>query len=190
MKRVKPDWSALWCLIGNFAPELLDDAYENGSAHPEYIAGLFAKNYNSWTVDLYDALGYGRDGKRIDAEPATLGDIIREKLAAVIPEGAPARAVVAPPVPAFPPAVSADIVIERGPHTDTFRGKVTSRTVLTVRVPFNRTFNNSTVPGRWFDKTVKAWRCPVTSYSALLRALTAAFPKHTVRDPGGGLITL
>ena len=59
--------------------------------------------------------------------------------------------------------------------TDSFKGRVTQRTVYTVRAPFNTTFNGQSVKGRWFDRTAKAWRVPTTSKTELWNAIQAAF---------------
>lgn len=59
--------------------------------------------------------------------------------------------------------------------TDTYRGKTTSREVLTVKAPFNAVFNALPVPGRWFDRNAKVWRVPVANKPALWTAVQAAF---------------
>ena len=59
--------------------------------------------------------------------------------------------------------------------TDTYKGKMTTREVVTVRAPFSPAFNALTVPGRWFDRNAKAWRVPVASRPALWTAVQTAF---------------
>jgi len=59
--------------------------------------------------------------------------------------------------------------------TDTYRGKTTTREVLTVKAPFSPAFNALQVPGRWFDRNAKVWRVPVANKPALWTAVQTAF---------------
>ena len=59
--------------------------------------------------------------------------------------------------------------------TDTYKGKTTTREVLTVKAPFNAVFNALPVPGRWFDRNAKVWRVPVANKPALWTAVQTAF---------------
>ena len=58
---------------------------------------------------------------------------------------------------------------------ETFRGRTSSKEVFTVQAPYSVTFNTTKVPGRWFDRTVKAWRVPIANRPALWTAIQAAF---------------
>lgn len=59
--------------------------------------------------------------------------------------------------------------------TDTYRGKTSTREVLTVKAPFSPAFNALQVPGRWFDRNAKVWRVPVANKPALWTAVQTAF---------------
>lgn len=95
-----------------------------------------------------------------------------------------------PPVPTEAKTVfvvrgSAYVDVTKEQYTDTFRGKTTTKTVFVVRAPYNKTFNNYKVPGRWWDGKVKAWRVPVKYESQLCDALRAAYKGRTMCGPDG-----
>jgi hypothetical protein len=180
-----PDWFAAECILANFAPEILLDAAPKVAARDatwlaQYIAGFAAgrKDAHAWASDVAYALGF----------PALSGKIARgEPVDVATPSTAPTPAP-APAAPVFD--LPADITITCETYTDTYQGKTRTQEVFVVRAPYNQDFNNQTVPGRWFDKSIKAWRVPVWSIDSLHGALRAAYKSLTAKMPDGRTFTL
>jgi hypothetical protein len=178
-----PDWAAAKIIANNFG--VPEDAVVDWS-DARVVCNLFLHIYaldaenQPWCVLAVDALGYSglasRMAQRRDEFIARAAKRA-EKEAAL----AKARAEAAKKAgmkrgnsytrPEEPQEVR--ITVET--VSDTFRGRTTQREVLTVRAPFSTAFNASPVKGRWFDRTVKAWRVPVESKKDLWNAIRGSF---------------
>jgi hypothetical protein len=62
--------------------------------------------------------------------------------------------------------------------------------VFVVRAPFSPEFNAKAVPGRWWDKGIKAWRVRVESKRELWTALQACFKGVPLTAPDGKVTTI
>lgn len=171
------DWIAVECILDNFAPGMASELageikHRDARGIAKFLAHWMDRKA-TWALDVLYALGYSPLADKIACgETPDLSDPV----------------VTPPPPPVFnlPP----DITIDRESYTDTYQGKTKTMDVFVVRAPFNETFNDHRVPGRWFDKSIKAWRVPVKSDAELLKALHTSFPGHTARMPDGKTFAL
>jgi len=186
------DWIAVECLVAHWASQdtansLSVDNISNKvhERNAEWIARYLvawkalAENQTGtpteWVSDVLYALGY----------TALSDNVSRGDIHSLLDT-------IAPPTPPPPPVFNLppDITIDRESYTDTYNAKTKTMDVFVVRAPFNETFIDHKVPGRWFDKSIKAWRVPVKSDAELLKALRTSFSGHTARMPDGKTFTL
>lgn len=189
------DWLAVECLVAHWASQNTTNSLsvDNVSIKVQerdaqwiarYLVAWKALAENQtgapteWVSDVLYALGYTALSEKVSR-----GDIHSLTYAIAPPNPPPPPP---PPVFTLPP----DITIDRESYTDTYNGKTQTKDVFVIRAPFNKTFNDQKVPGRWFDKSIKVWRVPVKSDAELLKALHTSFPGHTARMPDGKTFTL
>lgn len=179
-----PDWYAAKTIaVGNGVEE---DAVTDWT-DPRTVCNLFLHIYaldaehQPWCVDAVHALGYvglatrmtqrrdefiARAKKRAEKEAALAAK--RAEAAKKAGRKYGNSYTTRPPEPQ-------EVRITVETVTDTFRGKTTTREVLTVKAPFSETFNALKVPGRWFDRNARVWRVPVANKPALWDAVQTAF---------------
>jgi len=150
-----PDWNAARTFIANFGKDVsVADPTVLTSDNARHVCNVlvhrFAGNFRTarWIPDCIYALGYVK---------------LSERLAK--------RAHVHLGAPRTPEMVH----VTKEVYTDSFKGRTQTREVYVVRAPFCPSFNNAHVPGRWFDRDIKAWRVPVASRVPLWSALQANF---------------
>lgn len=164
------DWTAVECFLTNYGADVRADSPEVvGCRDARRVANVlvhrFARNYRTarWIPDAVHALGFPK---------------LAERLAK--------RAHVKLGAKQEPPAVS--VTVET--LTDTYRGKTSTRTVYVVKAPYSPEFNAAHVPGRWFDRNVKAWRVRQESRRELWSALQACFKGLPLTAPDGKVTTI
>jgi hypothetical protein len=168
-----PDWVSARTLIAcfgatTFSPGVLgcDDARKVSAV----LLHRFSRHFRTarWIPDAVYALGYHKLAERMAKRAKVrIG-------AAVAEQTRRASAPVAPVVTA--PVVTAPVVkIWNAQVTSTYNRRTTTLEYLTVEAPFSKAFNAAVVGGRWFDRSIKAWRVPVGSKPALWAALRVAF---------------
>ena len=182
-----PDWYAAKTIaVGNGVEE---DAVTNWQ-DARTVCNLFLHIYaldaegQPWCVDAVHALGYtglatrmtqrrdefiARAKKRAEKEAALAAKRAAAAKRAGRKWGNSYTSATARPVEPQEVRITVETV------TDTYKGKTTTREVFTVKAPFSPVFNALPVPGRWFDRNVKAWRVPVAAKPALCAAVESAF---------------
>ena len=167
-----PDWVSARTLIAgygakNFSPGVL--GCEDARKVSAVLLHRFSRHFRTarWIPDAVYALGYHKLAERM-AKRAKV------RIGAAVAEQT--RRASAPVVTAAPVAAAAPVVkVWNAQVTSTYNRRTTTLEFITVEAPFSKVFNSAVVGGRWFDRTVKAWRVPVESKPALWAALRVAF---------------
>jgi hypothetical protein len=167
-----PDWNSARTFLANFGKDIAatDPALlttTDARMLCNVLIHRFAKQFRTarWIPDCIFALGFVKLAERLAKRARVhLGQVTSE------------------------PAPTVRITIET--VTDTWKGKTQVREVFTVRAPFSPDFNNAAVPGRWFDRKIKAWRVPVASKPALWTALQGCFKGLPLVTPKGATVTI
>ena len=189
---VEPDWVSVRTLIFNYGGTDFDpscmtcgDARKLGNA----LIHRFAHEYKTarWIPDAMYALGFQKVAERMAKRAHVLiGAVTPPPVAdTVIVWDEPATVTETATV-TEPATEDAEVIVVRETITDTYKGETVTREVFTVAAPYSETFNAQKVPGRWFDRTIKVWRVPVTAKRSLWDAIQTSFKGLTLAVGRGG----
>lgn len=153
-----PDFVSARTFIANFGKDIQVETPETMTTTDvrrlcNILIHRFAGNFRTakWIPDCIYALGYVKLAERL------------AKRAHVLIHSATTL------------AATGEVKVTKELYTDSYKGQTNTREVYVVCTPFNPAFNNARVPGRWFDRGIKAWRVPVTNRVPLWDAIRACF---------------